>query len=86
MEEIESIDHQANNENYIIRLYQTLDVFIVISFKDNQRITPTYSVSNMAANDFELYHELKAYEALIDLAKRDIDEGLYWLSQEVGKI
>jgi hypothetical protein len=76
MEEIKSIDYESNNENYVIRLFKTQDGFNVNSFKDDKRISPTYSVSNIAASDFELYYASKAYEALIDLAKSDIDNGL----------
>ena len=77
MEEIKSIDYETNNENYVIKLFKTQEGFDVISFKDGTRISPTYSVSNMAASDFELYYATKAYEALIDLAKSDLDNGLF---------
>lgn len=76
MEEIKSINYESNNGNYIIKLFKTQDGFNVMSFKEDKRISPTYSVSNIVASDFELYYASKAYEALIDLAKSDIDKGL----------
>lgn len=76
MEEIKSIDYKSNNENYVIKLFKSQDGFDVMSFKEEKRISPTYSVSNISASDFELYYTSKAYEALIDLAKSDIDNGL----------
>lgn len=76
MEQIKLIDYNSNNENYAIKLFKTQDGFNVMSFKGNEIISPTYSVSNIAASDLEHYYASKAYEVLIDLAKSDIDNGL----------
>jgi hypothetical protein len=76
MEEIKSIDYESNSVSYVIKLFKTQDGFNVMSFKEDKRISPTYSVSNIAASDFGLYYASKAYEALIELAKSDIDDGL----------
>ena len=47
---------------------QVISTIISVA-KEDKRISPTYSVSNIAASDFGLYYASKAYEALIELAQ-----------------
>ncbi len=81
MEIIKTDDFEFNDEVYQIVLYRNKNGFMVKAFKNERAVNHyTYSVDFntdfITEKDYELYYAEKAYERLMQVAKKDIEEGL----------
>lgn len=69
------VQHTVNGREYEIRSIQTDEGWEVATFYAGKRLSPRYKVSFETGQNFEHYNGQRAVEALIDIAKADLDAG-----------
>jgi hypothetical protein len=70
---MKTITHQVGDHVYEIRIQQTDIGWTVASFRSGTRVSPNYSVTYELAMDMQHYNYEPAVEALIEVAKGDLD-------------
>jgi hypothetical protein len=71
-----TMKHPVNGREYEIRSLQTSVGWEVGTFYGGKLVSPRYKVSFETGQDFQHYHGQRAVDALIDLAKTDLDTGM----------
>jgi hypothetical protein len=70
-----TVKHSANGREYEIRSVQTNEGWEVATFYAGKRVSPRYKVSFETGQDFQHYQGQRAVDALIEIAKADLDTG-----------
>ena len=70
-----TIKHTVHGREYEIRSAQTSEGWEVASFRKGKRISPHYKVSFETGQDFQHYQGQRAVDALIEIAKADLESG-----------
>lgn len=66
------------NQEFEVRIAQIGEKYIVKVFLKNNQVSPEYSVSLETHGDYFSYHKESLVEQLVELAKSDIEKGLYY--------
>jgi hypothetical protein len=75
-EQMKTVKHSANGQEYEIRSSQTTEGWEVATFHAGKLVSPRYKVSFETGQNFAHYQGQRAVNALIDLAKADLDTGM----------
>ena len=70
------IKHTVNGREYEIRSAQSAEGWNVATFFEGRQVSPRYSITFETAQDFQHYQGERGLDALLDLAKMDLDAGL----------
>lgn len=71
-----AIKHTVNGREYEIRSMPTEEGWTVLTFFEDKRVSPRYSITFETAADFQHYQGQRGLDALFDLAKADLDAGI----------
>ncbi len=74
--EVREYSHDGNN--FQLHLFGGTDSYTVIAYLNNQQISPSYSVSLVTHIDYFLQHKASLVERLFDVARSDIEHGIYF--------
>lgn len=76
MDIIDMVKHTADGHTYeIISLWTGTEWQVVIHDEKKRRIGPVFSVSLEVAQDYPLYNKQPALNALVEIAKAELDSG-----------
>jgi hypothetical protein len=73
---VKTTTHTVKAIEYEIRSIQDLAGWTVASYRDGKQISPRYSISCETGQDFHHYRKQRPIDALIELAKSDLDAGI----------
>ncbi|MHC4686163.1 MAG: hypothetical protein ACYTEW_17870 [Planctomycetota bacterium] len=69
---------EHSGKQFVLRVFVEKDYYKVIAFLGNEQVSPVYSVHFTTHHDFFVLHEGDLIEGLLDLARKDIQRGIYF--------
>jgi hypothetical protein len=71
-----TVNHEAHGHAFeIVTIWSETEWQLMVLDEKKRHVGPIYSISMENAQDFEHYKKEPAVEALIDIAKADLDSG-----------
>ncbi|EKF9795927.1 hypothetical protein ACI1G1_000314 [Vibrio cholerae] len=77
MQVIDCINFQHKGKTFEIKVFQTSDGFKVISYLNNQQVSPSYNVSLETNIDYFMQHKESLVAQLVGIACSDIQHEMY---------